>query len=68
MKKKNVCKDCAYHRELLPHMGIKGTCSYMDKTGHSRLVVEMNNGGYQTDSCICYKKRERKRRGKSGSN
>ena len=63
MKKTSVCKGCEYHKEYYPHMNLRNTCSYMDKTGHSRLKVELDNGGYQTDSCICYEKRERKRRG-----
>ena len=65
MKKATVCKGCKY---LITHCSygmFKGTCSYMDKTGHSRLVVEIENGGYQEDSCICYCPKEQKRRKKS---
>lgn len=60
MKKKSVCKGCEYYKERHAYPDLIRSCSYMDQTGSSRLKVELDNGGYQTDSCICYKERKRR--------
>lgn len=63
MKNADVCKGCKY---LLRESGIlKGTCNYMEITGHSRIVVERANGGVKADSCCCYEagNRAKKRKG-----
>ena len=54
MKNKGVCKGCRYHRVTTPDVYEKNTCCYCLVNGKSRLVIEMNNGGYKKDSCICY--------------
>jgi len=54
VKDKAVCKGCKYHMAGTTYPELKGYCSYMDKTGHSRLKTELENGGYKKDSCICY--------------
>ena len=59
MKNQKVCNGCIYHLERGEHFSFNNTCEYMTITGHSRLVFERQNGGCQTDSCICYKKGER---------
>ena len=54
MKNKDVCIGCKYRMAGTTYPELKGYCSYMDKTGHSRLKTERQNGGYKKDSCICY--------------
>lgn len=66
MKKKSVCKGCEYYKEHASYTNLRGICDYIEVTGHSRLVVERQNGGYRTDTCLCWKKKERKRRAKNG--
>lgn len=53
-KKAGVCRGCVYYKN---HVNSK-MCDYLSMEGHSRLIVERENGGYKTDSCICYKKEE----------
>ena len=54
MKNKGVCKGCKYHCTNTQNVYEKDTCCYLIANGESRLVKEMNNGGYKEDSCICY--------------
>lgn len=66
-KKKEVCQDCKYHMKRSETMSINNICRYMDMTGHSRLKVEYDNGGYKEDSCVCYERKqgnERRRKSK----
>jgi hypothetical protein len=56
MKNKKVCEGCIYLTGRHFHYQLRGTCSYLHETGHSRLMVERANGGYKTDSCICYRR------------
>lgn len=63
MKKPSVCKGCKY-RMGRQNSDLKDVCNYIEITGRSRLVIERENGGYKTDSCICYEAGEKKRRGK----
>lgn len=52
IKPENVCKGCKYGKKFREYT----ICNYSEMEGHSRLLVEQNNGGYRTDTCICYKK------------
>ena len=54
IKKKSVCKGCKYHIEKCQYHIFNGTCDYLTQTGHSRIVVEMEQGGVKADSCPCY--------------
>lgn len=64
MKNKAVCIGCKYRMVGTTYCELKGACSYMEKTGHSRLKIERDNGGYKKDSCICYeRKSERQQSG-----
>lgn len=63
MKNPKVCKGCKY-RMRAQSGEFKNVCNYIEITGRSRLVVERENGGYKTDSCICYEAGTRKRGGK----
>ena len=63
MKDSGVCIGCKYHVERGEYSDFDDTCDYITMTGHSRIVVEMENGGIKNDSCICYEKGERKNRG-----
>jgi hypothetical protein len=56
MKDKGVCDGCKYHivKDRSLSRQFDDTCQYLDVEGKSRLMVEMNNGGYRTDSCCCY--------------
>lgn len=56
MKDKKVCTGCMYKLGRTTSSLLQGTCGYITKTGRSRLKIERENGGYKTDSCICYKK------------
>ena len=40
---------------------LRNACDYAETTGHSRLKVEIKNGGYRKDSCPCYEKGNRGR-------
>lgn len=57
MKNKEVCKDCKYLIVRTASCDLKGTCNYCVVNGRSRSSVEEANGGYKTDSCICYVRR-----------
>ena len=62
MKNKDVCIGCKYHVKTCTKVVFKNICDYAEMTGKSRLVKEMQNGGYKEDSCICYEKGRRKNR------
>lgn len=62
MKQPNVCKGCKHLINRKNATDLKRFCDYMENTGKSRLVIEMQNGGYKTDSCICYEEGIAKRR------
>lgn len=62
VKKESVCRGCKYHQKISGTMSINNLCRYMDMTGHSRLKVEYENGGYKEDSCVCYEKGNNRRR------
>lgn len=63
VKDKSVCKGCKY---VIPQNytfnDLRGACDYAEMTGQSRLKIELENGGFRTDYCPCYKKGERERR------
>ena len=59
VKKQSVCKGCRYYIDKSP---AKGQCGYMEATKQSRLKVELENGGYKEDSCVCYEKKQGKGR------
>lgn len=54
IKKKSVCKGCKYNVKHCTLTVFRNTCDYLAQTGHSRIVVERENGGVKADSCICY--------------
>lgn len=54
IKKQSVCKGCKYHITNGNVATFRNTCDYLEQTSKSRIVVEMENGGVKTDSCICY--------------
>ena len=56
VKDKGVCEGCEYFITYDQLNAFVGTCDYATLTGKSRLVKEMENGGFKKDSCICYKK------------
>lgn len=56
IKDASVCKGCKYYITKCQYHIFTGTCDYLTQTGHSRIVVEMENGGIKADSCICYEK------------
>jgi len=62
VKKKSVCNGCKY---LIPsnytYSELQNACDYAEMTGKSRLMIEMENGGYRKDSCPCYEKGNRGR-------
>ena len=62
MKNENVCTGCKYliKNECSPNF--KNLCNYSGATGHSRLSVERQNGGYKEDSCPCYDPKKTKRK------
>ena len=63
MKNPNVCKDCKYRSSDYQYNNrYRNNCDYLSITGHSRIVIEMENGGVQEDSCICYEKKPREKR------
>jgi hypothetical protein len=62
MKDKGVCDGCKYRVTIAANVFLKNTCDYSGVTGKSRLVKEIENGGYKTDSCICYDKGVKTRR------
>lgn len=57
-KNPEVCKGCKYFQKRSETMATNNLCTYIDQTGHSRLKVEYDNGGYKTDSCVCYEKKQ----------
>lgn len=61
LKKAGVCKDCKYYIKYSPTTSLYGICDYLEQTGGSRLVKEYENGGYQEDSCVCFKKKDGKK-------
>jgi len=62
VKDKGVCDGCKY---LIPsnygYTELQSACDYAEMTGKSRLVIELKNGGYRSDSCPCYDKGKRGR-------
>lgn len=54
MKNEGVCDGCKYHNTYNTETSAGYGCSYLEKEGSSRLVIEMKNGGYKQNSCICY--------------
>ena len=65
MKKNGVCKGCKHRvTKSWCAAAFNNTCNYLENTGKSRLVIERENGGYKTDSCICYEAGPRMRRRK----
>jgi hypothetical protein len=63
VKDKRVCEGCTYAMpRSLGICDLRGACDYAEMTGHSRLKVELENGGFRTDYCPCYEKGERRRR------
>ena len=54
IKKKSVCKGCKYNVKHCTLTVFRNTCDYLAQTGHSRIVVERENGGVKANSCICY--------------
>ena len=52
MKNEGVCDGCKYHNTYNTETSAGYGCSYLEKEGSSRLVIEMKNGGYKQDSCI----------------
>lgn len=55
-KNPGVCKGCKYHISKGTYNAFDDSCDYVTLTGHSRLVVELEHGGFKTDSCVCYEK------------
>ena len=67
MKDEKVCKGCKYKMpERYCYTDLRSACDYAERTGQSRLKIEMENGGYRTDSCPCYEKGQRSRGKKMG--
>lgn len=64
VKKPSVCKGCKYRVEKHTYQSFNQTCNYIEVTGHSRLKVELENGGFKEDSCVCYEKKTRRGRPK----
>lgn len=62
VKKAGVCKGCKYYIEKSTTISVRGICGYMDATGSSRLKVELESGGYKSDSCVCYEKKQGRRK------
>lgn len=60
MKNKGVCKGCRYYKEHSTTPDYVGICDFLDMTGKSRIVIEMQNGGIEHDSCICYESKKAK--------
>jgi hypothetical protein len=58
MKNRKVCRGCKYHVAKSYSQPYNGTCNYCLAEGRSRLMIERKNGGYKTDSCVCYEKGE----------
>lgn len=54
VKNKSVCKGCKYYIEKHTYCDLNGSCDYESQTGRSRLRIELDNGGYRTDACVCY--------------
>lgn len=59
MKDKGVCKGCKYYKEDSTTFGCS-ICDFLEMTGKSRIVIEIQNGGIKHDSCICYEEKKRK--------
>lgn len=62
MKDPEVCKGCKYRISKSASASLEGACNYADVNQKSRLIIEMQNGGYKTDSCICKEKGKRRRK------
>lgn len=62
VKNKNVCEGCKYHIEKCSFIDLNGSCDFENQTGRSRLKIELDNGGYRTDACICRVEGNRKAR------
>lgn len=62
MKNPEVCRGCKYRMNKNQMSGCEGACNYSDVNKKSRLVIEMQNGGYRKDSCICKEKGRRPRK------
>ena len=56
MKKPEVCEGCKYYIPQSSFPLLSGSCDYSEKTGHSRLVKEMEKGGVRKDRCPCYER------------
>lgn len=54
VKNKSVCEGCKYHIEKCSFIDLNGSCDFENQTGRSRLKIEIENGGYRTDACVCY--------------
>ena len=65
VKKASVCKGCKYLINHHTYSSFNNTCDYMTQTGQSRLKIEMKNGGFKTDSCVCYEKKQGRGRRKA---
>ena len=65
MKNEGVCAGCKYVAyPATSHSCFKSVCNYSADKGQSRLVVERQNGGYKTDSCVCYEPKKKRRKNK----
>jgi len=58
MKDSKVCNGCKYSVKKNYYHSFDNSCEYCLVNGHSRTSVERKNGGYKTDSCVCYEKGE----------
>lgn len=61
-KNKEICKGCKYLVRYDGLVNLRNTCDYIFMTGHSRLLQEEKNGGYQSDACVCYERGKRRRK------
>lgn len=56
-KDSSVCVGCKYRMSDKSTPYLSGTCNYLEVNNRSRLMIEKANGGYKTDSCICYERK-----------
>lgn len=58
LKKKDVCKGCKYL--LNGNAQLKNICNYLEMNEKSRMLIEVANGGVQSDSCCCYERKNKR--------
>lgn len=55
LKSIEVCKGCKYL--FKGQTELKNTCNYLEITGKSRTLIELEHGGVKSDSCCCYERK-----------